>query len=57
MSDPALWKTLYEARAERLRELAQGANNEVLRLAMLWAAHDYDLMADGKEPDESNWRP
>jgi hypothetical protein len=53
----AHWGALYRARAERLRRLAMNAADEDARLILLRAAYDYDLMAQGKEPDEQTWRP
>jgi len=57
MSDPAVWRALYETRAARLRELAEDVRDEGARLVLLWAAHDYEIMSLGGEPDEADWRP
>ena len=57
MDDPTSWKALYEARSERLRNLARNLEDDGARLILLWAAYDYDLLAKGGEPDESQWRP
>jgi len=50
-------RTVYQARAEHLRRLALVTDDQGARLILLWAAYDYDLMAKGIEPDETDWHP
>ena len=42
--------------AERLREIAEDAQDEQIKTALLAAAHDFEALAAGKPIDLSTWK-
>jgi hypothetical protein len=42
--------------AERLREIAEDAQDEHVKRALLAAAHDFEALAAGKPVDLSTWK-